>query len=229
MNPSIFKAIWLSPALLMARSIVSIEGGDGSGKGTVIKSLQECLQERGVTTEVIGRDRDSAGELVGGITDLFKTCRPPERSPADFFLRIAREWERIDRAHASGADIVILDRGLLSIASRLSVFRVDIQNAFAVLTELFRHSKVDGTVFCHCPFEIAWGRVQERAVSGEKALSHKELLGTEVNKALFDAMAVEFSLGRLTGHQFRIDTGGTMQDTRNGVEKVVQLLISPRP
>lgn len=179
------------------KTIISIEGADGSGKSTLCRHLLAECKNRGWTAQVIGRTDEDALPLVAKITKLSKELTSEGNSypvEADFHLRIAREYIRAESCRRAVSQVVILDRFVLSVLSRM---RVDAPSGAARyidhLKDVVRHAGLAATIYCKCPFETAYQRLISDVEGGRRgSLSPKEQRGKDYLQSLHEAMALDF-------------------------------------
>lgn len=210
--------------------IVALEGGDGTGKGTISKYVQELSHEAGLTCSIIGRYFKDSDETIAGITQLLQTSGKSSSSSkltaqADVLLRAGREFQRAYLARNNTADVVILDRFVLSTAARARINQVNSSELDNLFLQLVEFTDLRATLLCKCPFDIAWKRVVERSERENRPLSPKELLGENYNRMLFSFLEEEFSRGVITGEQWIVDTSLALEDslqiTKSHIERVL--------
>lgn len=207
----------------MGKLVVAVEGPDGSGKGTLIRYIWSLAEQRGIPMRVVGRNRQDAGEVPGKITEIVQEHADDLSAETDFHLRLAREYQRAQLASEMATGLVILDRFVLSVLSRVIVQGIDPEEARRQLSGPFWLAGVKATIYVECPFEVAWGRVQAAAEEGERRISPKEKRGKEFNRRLSDRLAMEYNQGTHTGEQWRIDNSGSV----DAAEKQVACCFQP--
>lgn len=146
---------------------------------------------------MIGRTDKDALPLVGKFTTLSKELTSERRAypvEADFHLRIAREYVRAESCRRADARVVILDRFVLSVLSRM---RVDAppgaERYIEHLNGVVQHADLAVTIYCKCPFETAYQRLIADVQRGDRSsLSPKEQRGKAYLQSLHDAMASDF-------------------------------------
>lgn len=189
------------------KTVICIEGADGSGKSTLAKLLIGECESRGLRWQLIGRKAEDSSPDIAKITSLSQELdkgAPPE---AGFHLRIAREHLRAEECRRSDADIVILDRFILSVLSRVRTDGTDAEPYIGHLKAVMRQADLAATVFCQCPFEVAWRRVNDEVKSGGRAsLSPKEAKGEQYLRRLHDAMKNDFEMLTWLGDKYSIST-----------------------
>lgn len=179
------------------KRVVAVEGPDGSGKTHLIDSLRALADERQIPFTVIDRKSASVPASVRDITRMLRRGLvagsdglPPR---ADIGLRLAREAVRATMAASVPDGLVIFDRFVISVASRLTILPpwVDEGNSLAasevaaitlLLGRVSQIAGLAGTLYCRCSFETSWGRTTARGA--QLGLSPKEALGVELNRAI---------------------------------------------
>lgn len=157
---------------------VVLEGYDGAGKSTVINELGSRLPSRSI--RVVGRKAEPSLIDIATVLEREAT-RPDPRS--EMLLRIAVEVERTEVVSDAlvGHDIVVCDRGMMSLVSwfdYLGVEREPFEPLIAGLNDYHRNAV---TVVCVADFETCWARSSLRA---EK--SRKDRLGKTTNRRYFE-------------------------------------------
>ena len=201
---------------------VAVEGSDGSGKSSVIAHLSALARERRLTTEVIGRKGDYATRSVNAMTSLLSIDL---QTNAECRVRLARAWQRADQAARSPADIVLIDRFVVSDLARIQPLAEADPSIGRELHEIFQFSLVAATLRCECPFDLSWTRTLTR---GAAHLSKKELRGYDYNLALSTRAESIFYDGRLTGHRYQVDTAQDLDDTKRKLAVMLDVLLTLR-
>lgn len=191
--------------------VLAVEGGDGTGKTTLANSLKEICGYQGYRCQVIGKTIANSNQAVANITQLIREGKDTNSNSrltpeADIYLRIAREYERVSLAQSSDADIVLFDRFVVSTMSWAYMADLHQRGIKQILINLATQVELKATIFCSCPFELAWERVMERARLDVQALSPKEKRGHEYNRNLFRYLKQEFDLGEITEERLELDT-----------------------
>ena len=204
--------------------VICIEGADGSGKSRLSEELVKLCSERGLTSRVIGRKAVDATPAIGAITALSQDRRQTHKidSPdADIHLRLAREHLRAEECGRSSADIVVLDRFVLSVLSRVRINCLDDERLVSQLRGIAAKAELGATLYCECPFEVAWSRVTASVESGEReSLSPKEERGPEYLRALHDIMKDDFNELDWIGDKYAIDTASGIEIMRHQLSGV---------
>lgn len=205
--------------------VICIEGSDGSGKSTVCRLIQEECLDRGLTCQVVGRVGESASSYVRDLTNLTKELAQDRNAfvvEADFHLRLARECLRAAECRKSPADIVVLDRFVLSVLSRIRIDGVQSELYLPHLREITSRADLVATVFCMCPFELAWSRVRNDVGIGVRAtLSPKEARGEEYLRRLSEAMSHDFTQLDWIGERVPIATDSTSEETASQIRTLL--------
>ncbi|WP_181954341.1 dTMP kinase [Kocuria coralli] len=161
-----------------AGKVVVFEGYDGSGKSTLISELRRRLPNASI--RVVGRKAES--QLV----DIAKILEREDQRPdpnAEILLRIAVEFERLGIVSESlqHNDIVVCDRGFVSLVSWLDYLGVERAAFESLLVQLGDYYQSALTLVCEADFETCWTRSSQR-----EQLSRKDRLGKEVNRRYFE-------------------------------------------
>ena len=162
----------------MNTNIVIVEGYDGSGKGTLIERLRESLG--GKRVRVLGRKTEVE---LRPISLLIEQTPPTLCKETEILLRIALEFERLEllRRAQSEWDIIMLDRGIISLVSWVDYYDLDSRRYASLFSTL--ESALDGAkvLICSCDFETCWRRALEKETK-----SKKELLGEATNRRYYE-------------------------------------------
>jgi thymidylate kinase len=158
----------------MNENVVIIEGYDGSGKSTLIDVIRDTYRNKRV--RVIGRKNEP--ELLS-LSHLIEHDPQPLSNSVELLLRIALEIERLKIVTdaSSKHDLVIMDRGLISLEAWVGYYDLE-PSAYSSLFSIIERALEGATLFvCRCPFDECWRRISDK---GNK--SKKELLGKAINK-----------------------------------------------
>ena len=189
------------------KTVICIEGADGSGKSTLAKLLIYECESRGLQCQVIGRRYGDSSPDIGRITALSQELDKEAPPEAGFHLRIAREYLRAEECRRAEVDVVILDRFILSVLSRLRTDGTDAGRYMEHLKEIALLAELAATILCDCPFEIAWQRVNAEVESGYRAnLSPKEAKGEGYLRLLHKSMQTDFKQLTWIGSKHLIPT-----------------------
>jgi dTMP kinase len=206
--------------------LITFEGGDGTGKTTQIKLLEEYLKSKGCACIVT---REPGGTSLGHLIRkmLLDVGESPIATPAELFLYLADRaqhvYEIIAPALAQG-QIVLCDRYTDSTLAYQGYGRGLDLKLLRDLNAIANLGWQPGLTFLFdCPIEIGLGRtVQRQALAGEKAgpedrfeREHAEF--HEKIRAGFLAMA------RAEPQRFRvIDAAQSAQQIALEVRKIVE-------
>lgn len=206
--------------------LITFEGGDGTGKTTQIKLLEEYLKSSGraciVTREPGGT---SLGQLIRKM--LLDGGEAPIATPAELFLYLADRAQHVYEIIAPALErgqIVLCDRYIDSTVAYQGYGRGLDLKLLRDLNAIANLGLYPGLTFLFdCPIEIGLGRtVQRQALTGEKAVpadrferEHAEF--HEKIRAGFLAMA------RAEPKRFRvIDATQSAQQIALEVRKIVE-------
>ena len=158
----------------MSHNILIFEGYDGAGKGTLIDAVRDYFSDK--TIRVIGRKNEIQ---LQPISNLIEDETKKYSLDTELLLRIALEKERqkIISDAIRKYDIVILDRGFISLRSWVYHYHLEISNYINLFETLEKEIKKSTVIFCSADFETCWERINQK-----DSKSKKELLGKEENK-----------------------------------------------
>jgi thymidylate kinase len=163
---------------LLVKPLVVFEGYDGSGKTSLIEALRAhtCVASR-----VVGRKAEPELAVIAGILER-EDMRPT--ADGEMLLRIAVEVERarIIARSAERRELVICDRGIVSMLSWFDYLDVTRKPYETLIRELLRHYESAVTVVCQADFDTCWRRSSSRP---DCELSRKDRLGMEMNRRYF--------------------------------------------
>jgi thymidylate kinase len=197
--------------------VIAIEGVDGSGKSSLAQYIQRLCEEHGQTCSLIGR---RAGHITPTIARLSQVLRDEVRHltpQADVFLRVAREYQRAGAAACVAEGIVLLDRFVLTVLSLARVYGQDVDGLIPFLRDIAGQATLQATIFVHCPFEVAWHRVERRRPGSSLRRRAQGML-----RQVADFMVEDFQSGLLTGEQWPVDNSGPFEQ---GQEQVAHYLL----
>ena len=189
------------------KTVICIEGADGSGKSTLAKLLISECESRGLRCQVIGRKAEDSSPNIARITTLSQELDKDAPPDAGFHLRIAREYLRAEECRRSDAEVVILDRFVLSVLSRIRADGTNAGQYIEHLRAIVTQAALDVTIFCDCPFETAWMRLNKAVESGQRAsFSPKEAKGASYLRELHETMKKDFSQLTWLGRTYSVPT-----------------------
>jgi thymidylate kinase len=190
--------------------VACIEGADGSGKSTLTRELVRLCESKGISTHVIGRKADDSTPTIGAITGLSQRLQQDDASypvETDIHLRLAREYLRAEQCMRSTSQLVILDRFVLSVLSRVRAAGLNDDLYIAQLQEIAKTAGLNATIYCDCPFEVAWARVNASVASGDRSsLSPKEQRGSAYLRDLDEWMRRDFRRLEWLGNTYSVMT-----------------------
>lgn len=188
------------------RVVLALEGSDGSGKSSLAVFIKKFCDERSISCELLGRVESKSDLPTEKISELLRWNLSSEDSAGfvpycEILLRIARERQRLRMVELSTASVILLDRFTVSAASRALIDDVYDTNIENLLSDLAEAAGLRATIFCECPFDVSWERVQRRQEVGV-ALSPKELLGATYNSKLAAKLTEAFRIRPIDGRSF---------------------------
>jgi thymidylate kinase len=195
--------------------VVAFEGMDGAGKSSLARFVAELCEQYGQTCTRIGRRTgNNVTPGIAGITDILNEEGPRLVPYTSVFLRLAREYQRTHLAAAAPPGVVVLDRFALSIHALARLNGQDVELLFPFLREMVIRANLHATVFVHCPFDLAWARVQRRNQGRTMVRGWNEQLLSRMG----EYMGEEFRRGILTGQQWEVDNSGTLDRAQKQLE-----------
>ncbi|HEV3261296.1 MAG TPA: hypothetical protein VG013_30875 [Gemmataceae bacterium] len=181
--------------------VVAIEGVDGSGKSSLARAVYRLCQEHGRPCTAVGRRGANASPLVVKLTRVLSEEGGNLTRAGDILIRLAREYQRADRAATTPDGVVVLDRFVLTVLALVRENGQDMSALLPFFNDIIARAGLHATIFAHCPFEVAYARVTgRRPDSRTRRPGHEERL-----RKLADFMAKDFGRGLLTGQQWPID------------------------
>lgn len=167
-----------TPVNDLSKNFVVFEGYDGSGKSSLIDAVRATSERK---VRVIGRKAEP--ELV----DIARILEREDVRPSphvEMLLRIAVEAEREDIVARSllSEDLVICDRGIVSLVSWFDYLGVSREPYNAALETLLDQHRRAVTIVCTADFDTCWERSSSRPASKQ---SRKDRLGKDVNRRYF--------------------------------------------
>ena len=207
------------------KTVICIEGADGSGKSTLSKYIVEKCQSLDWSWEIIGRRANDSSADIGKITSLSQHLDVDAPPQAGFHMRLAREYLRAEQALCSAARIVVLDRFVLSVLSRIRVDGTHPELYIDTIKDIALRSTLDATIYCDCDFEIAWQRVNAEVESGRRtSLSPKERKGATYLRQLHEAIKDDFDHLSWIGQKHSIATDQGLDTMERQCDIVFQQL-----
>ena len=194
--------------------VLALEGMDGAGKSSLARFVARLCEENGQICTRIGRRTGNVTSGIARITDLLNEEGPRLVSHTSVFLRLAREYQRAHLAAAAPPGIVVLDRFALSIHALARLNGQDVDLLLPFLKEITVRANLYATVFVHCPFNVAWKRVQRRNRGRPLQRGWSERLLSRMG----DYLEEEFRHGMLTGQQWEVDNSGTLEEAQKQIE-----------
>lgn len=194
-----------------------LEGYDGSGKSTLINALRSRLSGR--STRVVGRKNEPELADISKILERDDLRPDPE---VEMLLRIAAEVERqnVITRSLSSHDVVVLDRGVVSLVSWFDYLDVSREPYEPLIERLHEYHQNALTVVCRADFETCWER---SSIRGEQ--SRKDRLGKDVNRRYFSLYESNVKSHARSGSDVLfVDTVGT--DVTQSTELVLAALES---
>ncbi|MFF0468144.1 AAA family ATPase [Micromonospora zamorensis] len=189
-----------------------LEGYDGSGKSTLIDAVRSRLASASI--RVVGRKTEPE------LADISKILEREDLRPdpgVEMLLRIASEVERLRIITRSlfDYDLVVCDRGMISMLSWFDYLGVLREPYEPILYRLYEHHRGALTIVCRADFETCWARSSRRSEQ-----SRKDRLGKDLNRQYFAAYGsnVEKYAASASGVAF-IDT------VENDVERSSNLVL----
>lgn len=201
-----------------AKTIVVIEGYDGSGKTTLARGLQGYFNDRGMSCLTVGRTLSSSSKQVDALTriildsdggiDRLTVC-------GDMYVRLARTYERVELVRQADSDVVLLDRYIPYDMSRLpSVVLKENVHLFEAASATL---PVDLVVHLTGRFETLWSRVLSRP----ETMSAKERLGEEANRAGFLRLESVFRDYSFVGPTYAVNCEDHVDEVLNSVVSIL--------
>ena len=202
----------------MLKKIIALEGSDGSGKGQIAAMIRKHAMKAGVLTEVIDKGDVELTEKLTAIINIaniqsvelsFEWDKQPH-----VLCRIAREIVRYRQAQMSSAQLVILDRYLMSTMAH--AFSLGVEENSNLVKELIlicgAQRRVDGVVHCWVPFEVGWERVSRDLGRSRFRLSRKEAKGESHNQLLYDNLERIIEQNEFGWIIHRVENTGSLRD-----------------
>ncbi len=195
--------------------VIIFEGTDGSGKSTLIKGLSSYFRKNNITFFVITKELNILTKKISTlIQDSNLNCI------SEIFLRLAREFIKIEKIVKDEYDYYLLDRGILSIITMIKVNNLKISLFEHALKDLNAKLKNNGTVLCHPSFEISRNRTINRQKECGKELTKKELKGYDYNKKIYTIFSEEFSSSEFINNKLLLDTNTL--SVEESIEKIIE-------
>jgi dTMP kinase len=206
------------------KTVLAVEGIDGSGKTTLVAFARKLCEEHGLPFTSIGRGVSSANPLIGRLTRFLQEEITGLTPRADTFLRIARDYQRACLAALVPEGLVILDRFVLSILALARIRQLDTGPIVAILHDIMARGHLSGTILVQCPLEEARRRVADRGVDPESSNPGRFHFQREVQ----DVLQEEFDRGLLTGKQWLVDNSQSSQKSQEQVTRVLMPYLQKR-
>lgn len=202
---------------MVTKFVIALEGGDGSGKGQVRTWIEDYCHSHNVEVAFIDRSGVRADSKVASLTRFlqdheFEERDDEESQKVDIHTRIAREYLRSQVANALTADMIVLDRFVLSIRARIAAAGIHVPGADEAFLDLVKLVGLSATILCDCDSSKSWERVIARAAS--EGLSPKERRGEAFNRRLTQFLRMQFEEGELTGARWPVRTDQALDASR---------------
>lgn len=197
----------------MQRPLVIFEGYDGSGKSTLIQAVQDSCPAKAV--RVINRKDEPALQSISEVIDDDARVLRPD---TELLLRIAIETERHDIVISAleTHDLVLVDRGILSLRSWVDYYGLPSARYLGLFDDLEKRSEGAVLVVCTADFDTCWSRIESRALR-----SRKELQGKERNRLFYKQYFDNVRRFDNNGYQLiNVDT------TQQSIEASVQCVLN---
>jgi thymidylate kinase len=207
------------------RLVVSIEGPDGSGKSSLVRSMKRLAQRRGQAFTIVGRRGTYANPLVRTLAGLLREQRGVLSWQAELHVRIAREYERARMAAASPPGVVILDRFVLSVLALVRARGGDAFGLLGTFREIVTASHLHATIFVRCPFELAF----QRAESRNRGMSLRDTRDKGYLARLAALMEEDFRQGLITRQQWPVDNSGELADAEQQLDAYLAAYFGDEP
>jgi thymidylate kinase len=198
--------------------VVAIEGVDGAGKTSLAHFIQQLCREEGVNCALIGRRTGHVTPTIVKITRVLREEVSNLAPHADIFLRMGREYQRAHLAACSPPGVVVLDRFVLTVLSMARIYGHDIDALLPQFREIVARADLHATIFVHCPFDMAWARVQER----NQGLPPARSRGEKLLRRAAGFVADDFQRGLVTGQQWLVDNTRDLRDAEEQVASYIQ-------
>ncbi len=206
------------------KTVIAIEGIDGSGKSSLARHIQALCQTRKVPCTRVGRRSGYVTPLIAKLTRMLGEETRNLTTRAEICLRLAREHQRARLVERAPDGIVVLNRYVITLLSLARLYECDSDFLREELGTLVRGARLDATLFIRCPFEDAWARVTER----NPRLSHPKMRTKPLLHKVARFMEEDFERGFLTAAQWRVENTGTLQEAEQQVTALLEPYLAPR-
>jgi thymidylate kinase len=193
--------------------VVAVEGIHGAGKSSVARLIGDLCEQHGQRYSRVGRRTGHTTPAIGRLTQLLREEARHFTPHADIFLRVAREYQRADLAASAPAGVVVIERFVLSILALARVHGLNVDLLGPSLEDMVARADLQATILVKCPFEVAWGRMDERLQS----LSSSMIRGEKILRPMAEFMEEDFRRGILTGQQWLVENSTTLADANEQV------------
>jgi thymidylate kinase len=187
--------------------VLALEGMDGAGKTSLVHFMKKLCEQQGQPFAQIRRRGSEASPPVAKLSKVLQEEWRNLSAPAEIAARIARELQRADQAAEAPSGLVVLDRFVISLLSLIRIHGRDADWYLPLLREATARAHLHATVFVHCPFELAQGRIKSRQMRPGARENQAEL----IRRRLAEFLQEDFQRGLLTGQQWIVDNSQTLQ------------------
>jgi len=205
--------------------LITLEGGDGTGKSTQIKAMERHLAARGRS---VVSTREPGGTPLGKLIRqaLLEVGKQPIGSPTELFLYLA------DRAqHVQDVIIPALDSGKIVLCDRYTDSTLAYQGYgrgidLNVLRELNkiadRGVQPDLTLLLDCPVELGLSRTARRMAEVETGASREDRFEREKIEFHEKVRAGFLALARAEPERFRIiDASRSALEVTEEIKRII--------
>jgi dTMP kinase len=205
--------------------LITLEGGDGTGKSTQIKAMERHLAARGRS---VVSTREPGGTPLGKLIRqaLLEVGKQPIGSPTELFLYLA------DRAqHVQDVIIPALDSGKIVLCDRYTDSTLAYQGYgrgidLTVLRELNkiadRGVRPDLTLLLDCPVELGLSRTARRMAEVETGASREDRFEREKIEFHEKVRAGFLALARAEPERFRIiDASRSALEVTEEIKRII--------
>ena len=199
---------------------VAIDGIDGAGKTSTVQRLTERLQRQGASVARVERSGPESIASVAALTALIKASDGGSVAltpKADAHIRLARTYERLAAAAASGATVAIFDKWLPTELARLT--QADFEDVRYLVADTIAEMHTL-TVILQAPFDVTWQRILQRP---EEQRSPKEMRGRQYNRVLYDNVAN--GIDRFLACGGRVHRIDSTQPIERVVDQILDLIV----
>jgi dTMP kinase len=204
---------------------ISFEGGDGSGKTTQVKALEQHLMNRGRSC-VITREPGGTplGQLIRRV--LLEAGKQPVASPTELFLYLADRAQHVQEVilpALNAGQIILCDRYTDSTLAYQGYGRgIDLE-LLRRLNELAnRGVQPDLTFLLDCPVEVGLARTAQRQLNAPAGENREDRFERETLEFHERVRAGFLELARAEPNRFRvIDAARAAGDISADIKKIV--------